>query len=211
MLLLLLTVMTAVAAPAAPAAPAASAAPPSAAVAYAFEVQALDLGRNDDAIEAYGFSPVGAAPLLTHGIRGTLTWDSGLSLGLNMRSATASREGETTLPTFVQATWTGVEIAGPIAGPVRAGGDVGFLAVSQAVSSTVQGGALVYLGPFLQPRVTARLLDGPSVVELALGWMFQTPLGSAHQNPLWEESFDRNLIQGPTLAVHSGMGTRGNR
>ena len=89
------------------------------------------------------------------------------------------------------------------------GADLGFGAVSASVGSPVQGGALVYLGPYLQPRLSWRIVDGPSVVELGAGWMLHTPLGAAHDNPLWEEPFRRALLQGPTVAIHSGLGTGG--
>lgn len=188
---------------------AAHAAGPSAAVVYAFEVQAQDLGRNDTQFESYGFAPVGGLPLFTNGVRGALTWDSGLTVGLGMRAATSSRGRDAVVPTFLQSTTTSAEVSGRIVGPLRAGGDIGFQATSMAVGSTVQGGALVYLGPFVQPRVTVRLVDGPGVVELAAGWFLHVPLGDAHDNALWEEPFDRTLFQGPTIAVHSGFGTRG--
>lgn len=187
----------------------AHAAAPTAAVTYAFEVQALNLGATDPQLESYGFAPVGGLPLFSNGVRGALTWESGLTLGLNMRSATSTRGRDAVVPTFVQATWTAAEVSGRVAGPLRAGGDVGFLALSEAVGSTVQGGALVYLGPFVQPRLTVRLVDGPGVVELAAGWTVHLPLGDAHDNALWEEPFDRTLVHGPTIGIHSGFGTGG--
>ncbi len=196
------------------------AAPPAASVAYAFEAQLLDLGRHDATLVDYGFTPLGGGPLLCHSVRGDLAFDSGLWLGLSLRTSVASRapaagaSGAATSspqPTVIQGSWTAVGVAGTVAGPLRLGGDLGFAALSAAVSSTVQGGALVYLGPFVQPRLTWRIVDGPGVVELSAGWMLHTPLGAAHDQPLWEASFDRGLVQGPTLALHSGMGTRGWR
>ncbi len=182
---------------------------PDASVSYAFEMLALDLGRLDDALEAYDFAPVGREPLLSHGVRGTFVFDDRYWAGLNVRTAVATRGRDAVVPTVVQGTWTGLYGAYSVAGPVRVGGDVGFAAVSEAVGSVVQGGALVYLGPYLQPRATWRIVDGPGVVEVSAGWMLHTPIGRAHDNVLWEEPFDRRLVQGFTLAVQSGMGTRG--
>ena len=96
------------------------------------------------------------------------------------------------------------------AGAVRhllpvAGGDLGFGAVSPPPAACASARVP---GPYLQPS-ELQLVDGPGVVELSAGWMLHTPLGPAHDNPLWEASFDRGLIQGPTVAIHSGLGTGG--
>lgn len=192
-----------------PDAPAHAAAAPAAAVTYAFEAQLLDLGRHDATLADYGFNPLGGGPLLAHSVRGVFQLPSGLWLGLNLRTAVAQRTGESIVPTVIQASWTAVELGGTLVGPLRAGGDVGFSSLSASVGSEDQGGALVYLGPFVQPRLTWRIVDGPGVVALSAGWMVQLPLGQPHDQPLWEDSFDRALFQGPTLAVHSGLGTRG--
>lgn len=186
------------------------ASPPEAAVTYAFEVHALDLGRLDDTLEGYGFAPVGRAPLLTNGVRGELVFDNGIGLGLGMRTAVSVRGRDRAVPTVLQATWTTAHVGRSLVGPLRFGGDIGLAAVSQSVGSERQGGALVYLGPFVQPRITVRLVDGPGVVEIAGGWAFSFPVGAAHSNALWEEPFTRRMLQGPTVAVHSGFGMRRN-
>lgn len=182
--------------------------PPRASVTYAPELLALDLGRLDDPLVDYGFTPVGPLPLLAQGVRGTLTFGD-LWLGLNMRTATSVRGDEAAVPTVVNASWTGIYGAWTVVSMLRVGGDVGVAAQAASVGSTVQGGALVYVGPFVQPRITWRVLDGPGIVDVSGGWMLHTPLGSAHDNPLWEESFDRRLIQGLTLSVEVGVGTGG--
>lgn len=182
---------------------------PEASVTYAFEVLALDLHRSDALLTDYGFQPIGAAPLLSHSVVGTFTFREQIRVGLHLRTATAVRGDAADVPTVVQGSWTGVHAGRALTPSLWLGGDLGFGAVSASVGSPVQGGALVYLGPYLQPRLSWRLVDGPGVVELSAGWMLHTPLGPAHDNPLWEASFDRGLIQGPTVAIHSGLGTGG--
>jgi len=182
---------------------------PDASVTYALEMMALDLGRLDPQLEDYGFAPAGARPLFSHNVRGTFVFDDLYWAGLNVRTAVSVRSKDAIVPTVVQATWTSVYGGYTLHGPIRGGADLGFASVSESVGSTVQGGALVYLGPFLQPRATWRIVNGPGIVELSVGWMLHKPVGNPHDNALWEESFHRGVIQGPTLAVHSGMGTGG--
>jgi len=188
---------------------------PEANVTYALEMMALDLGRLDDALEDYAFTPVGRRPLFSHAVRGTLVFDDTIWAGLNARTAASIRGRDAAVPTVVQATWMGVYGAYtvmdtmPGGGTLRVGGDLGVATLTEAVGSAVQAGRLAYAGPYLQPRATWRVLTGPAVVDVTAGWMFHTPTGSAHDNPLWEEPFDRGLIQGPTLSIHSGMTTGG--
>ena len=173
-------------------------------VAFAFEPHLTTLGQNNAQLKGYGFQPVDVTLLPTYGIRGRFEFDGWL-LGGAMSYGFASSEGDvSSVPTAT--TWMAMAMS---AGRSFEGTglsltlDAGFAVLTHAVGSEVQGGALVYMGPMVHPRVAFNPIDLP-FVQLTLGYVVQTPLGAAHDNPLWEESFERMLVHGLTFGIEMG-------
>lgn len=177
-----------------------------ASVAYAFEPTLLTLRVNDRTLRDYGFTPVGSPLLLTHGVRGRLRYDDGVTVGMAMAMAFTARPGDP-VPTTTTFTRLAYTVGACIDDRWTVEGDVGFASLTHAVGSDVQGGALVYLGPWLQPRVGVIAVGAPAHLEVQLGYGVQVPVGVAHRNPLWEDPFRRRVVHGPALALVVGAGT----
>ncbi len=87
---------------------------------------------------------------------------------------------------------------------------VGFSSLIQVLSSNIDGGALVYLGPALHPRVGWSWLASRPLgwfIAATAGLNLHIPIGSPHTNPLWDEPFHRSTIPAFTLGIESGFGT----
>jgi len=182
---------------------------PDADITYAFEPHLLSITANDETLEAYGFNPVGSPFVPTHSVRAALEWESGLRVGMAMSTAFTANSGDNSpVPTTVSASKIAYHVGHVLTGPLRGGLDGGFGVMSHAVGSEVQGGALTYLGPLLQPRLQLRLLDQQAVVALSAGYTLHFPVGRAHNIALWEEDFNRTVIHGPLLAIQMGLGTK---
>ena len=83
--------------------------------------------------------------------------------------------------------------------------EVGFASQAVTVGSERQGGALVYLGPYLHPRLTYTVSPREPFLQVSLGYYLHVPVGAAHSNPLWEDSFDVPVIHAGTLSVEIGF------
>ena len=177
---------------------------PRAVVAFAFEPHITTLGQNDSQLEAYGFQPVELALLPTYGLRGRFE-SAGWLLGGAMSYGFASSAGDvSSIPTAT--TWMAMAMSGGRAFAdtgLSAMLDIGFAVLTHAVASEAQGGALVYIGPMVHPRVAFSPLDTP-FLQFTLGYVVQAPLGAAHENPLWEEGFERTLVHGLTFGIETG-------
>ena len=77
--------------------------------------------------------------------------------------------------------------------------------MSHAISSYSGGGALVYLGPYIQPNCSFYLNEMRWLGEITVGYYAHFPIGSAHSNPFWEESFNRNIVHGIVISIGSGL------
>ncbi len=182
---------------------------PDADVTYAFEPQLLTITANDETLEAYGFNPVGSGFVPTHSVRAAVEWESGLRVGMAMSTAFSANNGDNSpVPTTVSASKIAYHLGYVLKGPLRGGLDGGFGVMSHAVGSEVQGGALTYLGPMLQPRLQLRFVDHSAVLALSAGYSLHFPVGPAHKIALWEEDFNRGVIHGPLLAIQAGLGTK---
>lgn len=186
---------------------AAAAAPPATSIDFAFEPVISSITADDDRLSAYGFAPVGAPVLPSWGVRARHRFASGLTIGAGMVSGFASHRADGN-PVPTTTTWTRSGWAVGYASPGRllAEGEVGFASLTHTVGSDVQGGALVYLGPYVHPRGGLVLRSAPQHLELQAGYLLQVPVGSAHDQPLWEEDFRRPVVHGATLAVQIGLG-----
>jgi hypothetical protein len=80
----------------------------------------------------------------------------------------------------------------------------GFATLGHTVGSSVQGGALTYLGPYIEPRGSFRVVDGPGVIELSAAVLTHLPVGRPHSQILWEEDFRRPVIGGLSISIHAG-------
>lgn len=184
--------------------------PAPARIAFTVEPHLATVTQSDEALEDYGFAPVGSPLLPTWGLRARIDHPSGLTVGAAMSYGfTLSRAEATPVPTTTTAARLGSHLGYRPTAWLEVGGDLGFAALTHQVGSEVQGGALTYLGPYAAPRATARLLDGPATLEVALGWSLHLPLGPAHRQPLWEEGFSRTLIHGPLAALQLGFSNLG--
>ncbi|MCH9686527.1 MAG: hypothetical protein K0V04_34155 [Deltaproteobacteria bacterium] len=179
---------------------------------FAFEPQVGSLAALDDQLRAYGFAPVGSVFLPTWGLRGRMRLRSGLYVGMSMSYGLRNnRDAISPVPTTTTFVDTAIGAGYWAPFGLLAGLDVGFASVVHSVGSEQEGGALVYLGPSLHPRVGwAYVGQGPSVVITA-GYLVHIPVGSPHSQPLWEASFERPAIHSFTVGLESGFGWRPGR
>lgn len=184
----------------------AAAAAGRASIAFNFEPMFTNIDQNDETLRAYGFQPVGTPLLLTYGLRARFESPGGWFLGgaISYGFALSQDEGSpvpTTTSLVTMAMTGGRRLT---SWGLYASMDVGFDALTHAVGSDLQGGALVYLGPMVHPRLVYNPLSEP-FLEFGLGYHVHMPLGAAHDVPLWEDGFGRTLIHGITLSVRSGF------
>jgi hypothetical protein len=181
---------------------------PAMALSFGFEPRVGNYAALDDRLAGYGFTPVKSAFLPAWGLRGRALFGGGSFAQMSMTYGIAVA-GAQKIPTVT----TLIETAG---GPgylhssgVLASVDFGFSVLTHAVASELEGGALVYKGPLVHPRVGwGRQFGGPvgPFVALVVGATLQLPAGPAHSIPLWEEPFERRLVSALTVGIESGLG-----
>jgi len=170
-------------------------------------VEVADTPRHDDELRDYGFAPVGTPLLPRWGVRGRLRYPGGWVVSVAMSSAFAThRDPVTPVPTTTSWTRMGAGVGRALAGPVGAGVQLGFGSLTHTVGSDVQGGALVYLGPYLAPELRLELFAAPQWLQLTVGLPVQLNPGPAHQQALWEEPFTRRVSVAGVLSVTTGPG-----
>jgi len=180
---------------------------PRSAVAFSFDPHFANLTAHDEALRAYGFAPVGRRFLPMYGVRGRFFYDSGVSVGLVAEFGFGSQSAaDNPVPTTTSWTKIGSIVGWSPGPPLQLEADIGFGALSHSIGSTEQGGALLYLGPYIHPRLTVIPVWSPTFLELGVGWLLQLPLSPPHQQPLWEEPFRHRVVQGPSVAITVGMG-----
>ncbi len=180
---------------------------PSASILAGFEPRLLSITVNDDTLDAYGFAPVRSPFLPTWGLRGRIDQDSGWTTTLAMSYGFALRRQDTNpVPTTTNQVLMGFGPGHTLGKRGHLGAVLGFASLGHTVGSDVQGGALTYLGPYIEPRGSMRLVDGPAVIELSIAALAQLPIGPAHSQSLWEDDFRRPVIGGLSIGVHAGPG-----
>jgi len=191
--------------------PAAIAAEPAMSLTFAFEPRFGSYAALDDALLAYDFTPVEGPALPAWGLRGRAFFEGGSFLQLAMTYGIRVSDAGA-IPTVTTLT----ETTGGAGYRHRSGAmaslDAGFSVLSQAVASNLEGGALVYMGPVVHPRIGwFTQLGAPfgSALAVVLGGSIQRPVGAAHSIPLWEEDFERRTVTALTLGVESGVGLQG--
>jgi len=183
------------------------AAPPRVAVSFGFEPRVGGYASLDQRLTAYGFSPVGTAFLPAFGLRGRAFFANGLMVGLSMTYGVGT--GREALPTTTTLTETTAGIGYRLPSGVFASLDAGFSFLTQTVASRTGGGALLYPGPVVHPRIGwAWQFFEPFgwFIAASVGLSVHLPVGAPHRNPLWEESFQRGALPALTIGLESGLG-----
>ena len=181
--------------------------PEAVAVGLTGGVAALGTRALDDELEAYGFAPVGSPALPHWGVRGRITFPGGIDVGVAMVSSFASRSADDNpVPTTTGWTRTGSLLGLRVHRVLRVGTQLGFASLTHSVGSTVQGGALVYLGPYVEPELKLVVLEAPQWVQLTVGLPIQLAPGRPHQQALWEEDFVRRWVVAPMVSLTTGPG-----
>jgi len=176
---------------------------------FAFEPRVGNYPALDDDLRAYGFAPVDSLMQPTWGLRGRVRLRSGVVLGMAMtygfrRSDHPSTPAPTTSTLVDTSMSTGYWARFGLIATV----DLGFSSFIHAVGSTTEGGALVYLGPSVHPRVGWAFVGRGPMVALTVGYNLHIPVGPAHRQPVWEQPFDRPALHAFTIGVESGFGWR---
>jgi hypothetical protein len=184
-------------------------APPQLSFSFGFEPRIGGYTALDTSLMNYGFSPVGSPVLPSFGLRGRAFFPNGLMVGLAMTYGV--RTGREALPTTATLTETTIGIGYRTSLGLFASLDAGFSFLSQAVASRAGGGALLYPGPVIHPRVGwVWQFFEPFGWFLAgsIGVSVHVPMGPAHTNPLWEEPFRRGVLPAFTVGLESGFGLK---
>lgn len=181
--------------------------------AFGFEPRLGTYTALDASLTEYGYAPVRSAVLPAFGLRARYSWGKGIYLPMEMTYAFLSNQAEgNPVPTTTTLIETGAGVGYRAGNGLYADGVFGFGVTSHSVGSRVDGGALVYMGPTVHPRVGwAFTLDAPTspVFAVSVGYALHLPVGAAHHNVLWEASFDRPAVHALTVGLESGFRLRG--
>ena len=189
-------------------APSAHAAEPAMGLSFAFEPRVGTYTASDELLGDYGFTPVGSAFLPAWGLRGRVFAGSGTFLAMSVTNGISVSKGGL-VPTVSSLNESTAGVGHRLDSGAMASLDAGISVLTQTVGSDLEGGALVYMGPVLHPRIGwSRQLGEPlgSFVALVVGGTLQFPVGTPHDIPLWEESFQRRTIGTLTIGIESGVG-----
>lgn len=179
------------------------------AVSFAFEPRFGGYRALDEQLRAYRFAPVGSPAQLAWGLRGRMRLRRGLYVGMAMTYGFRQADhASTPVPTTTTLIDTAVGAGYWARMGLFAGLDVGFASLSHSVGSDKEGGALVYLGPSIHPRVGWAFVGRGPMVAITVGYNLHVPVGPAHTQPLWEASFERPVVHAFTVGLESGFGWR---
>ena len=177
----------------------------SASITPFFEARFPSVDQSDALLQDYGFEPVGRRLLPTYGLRAKFWLSNGWRLGGAMAYGFALSEGDVSdVPTTTSFLSMTFSTERHINHGIALGVDTGFALIQHTVGSTEQGGGLLYPGPMLHPKAYWSTSFGNLLVEPSIGYLIQFPLGAAHDNPLWEASFQRSIIHGFVVSIHLG-------
>lgn len=177
-------------------------------VSFAFEPRVGSYAALDPQLRTYGFAPVRSPYLTAFGLRGRTWLRNGflLEMAMTYGIGTADPVGGEGAPTVTTAIDTSVGAGYLARFGLLASVGVGFGVLTQSVGSTSEGGALVYRAPFVHPRVGYALMRSAWFGAVTVGFVVHAPVGDAHEQPLWEESFSRPTIHAFTVGIESGFG-----
>lgn len=179
---------------------------PGVSLSFAFEPRVGSYRDLDARLEDHGYAPVGSPLQLAYGLRGRVYTDRGWVFGAAMTYGFRStRVGGNPVPT----TTTLLDMSATAGHQLGLGFfvtlDLGFTALSHSVGSPVDGGALVYLGPAMAPRVGYVIVGKGPYLALTAGYSLQVPVGPAHQQVLWAEPFRRAVVHAGLFGIESGF------
>ncbi len=173
---------------------------------FAFEPRIGSYRALDGRLRDYGFVPMRSLVFLTYGLRGRFWTSKGWIAGGSMSYGFAKRESaDNPVPTTMTRIETSISGGHQLGAGFDATLDAGFAVHSLSVGSTDQGGALVYMGPVLQPRVGWVPPIPVSFVRLAVGYSIMLPVNRPHQQVLWEEEFRQMPIHSFLFGIESGI------
>ncbi|GEM_PF-1492566 len=176
------------------------------ALSFAFEPRVGSYRDHDRSLEDYGYAPVASPLQLSYGLRGRVFTNSGWILGAAMSYGFRSTQIDTnpvpTTTTLFDIGFTGGHQLGL---GLFATLDLGFSALSHSVGSSIDGGALVYLGPALAPRLGYVIVGSGPFLAVSVGYSAHFPIGRAHTQVLWEQGFSRPVIHAGLFAIESGF------
>ena len=180
--------------------------PGAASIASFFEARFPDIDQNDARLREYGFEPVGSRFVPSYGLRAKFwladEWRLGAAMAYGFSLSDGDHSAVPTTTSFLRMTFSTER---HISHGFAAGIDTGFALIQHTVGSTEQGGALLYAGPMAQPGISWSTSFGSFLVEPSIGYEVHFPIGAAHDNPLWEASFQRSVIHGFVASINLGM------
>ncbi len=178
-------------------------------VTFAFEPRIGNYGALDDDLQGYGFAPVGSPFIPAWGLRGRMLLRNRMYVGMSMTYGLIRADHPSSVvPTTTTLVDSAVGIGYGSRRGLMAGLDLGFAAMTHAVGSSIEGGALVYLGPSIHPRVGWAFVGRGPMVAITVGYNLHVPVGAAHAQPLWEAPFARPAVHALTMGIESGFGWR---
>ena len=179
--------------------------PPGFSIAFAFEPRVRSHGAINPKLRTYGFAPTGSPLLITYGLRARAWTRRGWILGGAMSYGFARRDDEgNPVPTTISLIETTFEGGHQLGAGFDALLGVGFSVTSMSVGSSAMGGALVYMGPVIQPRVGWTAPLEHAFLRLSVGYELALPVGAPHDQALWEASFRQVPIHGFVVGIESG-------
>ena len=178
------------------------------AVTFDFHPQVTNFTAQDSLLSAYGFQPVKNIFMPSFGIRGWFRHHSQFIFGMGMYYGILSTEAteQGVADTVVQFNSFGAAF-GYRFWFINYTLDIGFASRSIALGNTTGGGALTYLGPYIEFQMTYTIVKSPSAVEIGVGYAAHFPVGDAHNNPLWGDKFSIPAFHSFTFTVRSGFGS----
>lgn len=176
------------------------------ALSFGFEPRLGSYRDLDTTLADYGFAPVAKLHLLSFGLRGRIFTPRGWIFGGTMSYAFAlSHAPDNPVPTALTHLETSLRAGHQLGLGFDTTLSLGFNSHTLSVGSTAQGGALLYLGPSIQPQVGYTLPTGTAFLHLFVGYALTVPVGAAHQNELWEEDFSRPAVHAFAFGIESGF------
>jgi hypothetical protein len=171
---------------------------------FAFEPRIGSYAALDSKLRGYDFTPVRSPYLSAFGVRGRAWLNNGLLIEMAMTYGIGVADGG--VPTVTTAIDSGAGVGYMAPFGLFATMGMGFGVLTQSVASTSEGGALVYRAPFVHPRVGYAIMRSAWFGAVSAGFVLHTPVGPAHEQPLWEEPFRRPTIHAFTIGIESGFG-----
>lgn len=179
---------------------------PGFSISFGFEPRVRSHGSIDEGLRGYHFAPTGSPLLLTYGLRARVWTQRGWILGGAMSYGFARNElRDNPVPTTISLIETSLQGGHQLGAGFDAILGLGFSVTSLSVGSSAMGGALVYMGPSVQPQVGWTAPLEHAFLRLGVGYELALPVGAPHDQPLWETTFRQLPIHGFIVGIESGF------